>query len=246
MPWVAIDDLLPEHTKVLAVNDSRAMWLHICALCYSARNLTDGHVPRAIVARLVDHRRPYELAGKLVAAGLWHEADGGYEIHDYLHYQPSRAKVIAEREAGKKRAADSYQRRKTFADSSGEETPKTSEESGGSSPILRATPPLPSPPLPNASSSRDSSTAITGVGAAAVELYAHADMATRSVTDIRNARSYRRSIAQNAVAKYADEIAAYVERYPACTPVDVAVEVLGVPRHDALAAWAETHPESAS
>jgi hypothetical protein len=34
-----------------------------------------------------------------VDAGVWHEVDGGYELHDYLDWQPSRAQVAAERAA---------------------------------------------------------------------------------------------------------------------------------------------------
>jgi hypothetical protein len=33
----------------------------------------------------------------LTNAGLWYEVDGGYAIHDYLTYQPSKADVLAER-----------------------------------------------------------------------------------------------------------------------------------------------------
>jgi hypothetical protein len=38
---------------------------------------------------------------RLVAVGLWHEIPGGYEVHDFLDYNPSRAEVLARREATK-------------------------------------------------------------------------------------------------------------------------------------------------
>ena len=41
MTWVKVDDALPEHPKVARLSDA-AFRVHISALCYSARNLTDG------------------------------------------------------------------------------------------------------------------------------------------------------------------------------------------------------------
>ena len=42
---------------------------------------------------------------RLVETGLWEEVPGGYQIHDYLQYQPSKAKVMAERAAAQERMA---------------------------------------------------------------------------------------------------------------------------------------------
>lgn len=39
------------------------------------------------------------LPGQLVAAGLWEPMEGGWQIHDYLDYNPSRDQVLEEREA---------------------------------------------------------------------------------------------------------------------------------------------------
>jgi hypothetical protein len=38
------------------------------------------------------------VADQLVRVGLWQEVDGGYLIHDYGDYQPTKAQVLAERE----------------------------------------------------------------------------------------------------------------------------------------------------
>lgn len=38
------------------------------------------------------------VINRLLDADLWHVADGGYVVHDYLEYQPSRANVMRDRE----------------------------------------------------------------------------------------------------------------------------------------------------
>jgi hypothetical protein len=96
MPWLKIDDAFPEHMKVVGLSD-RAFRIHVSALCFCARNLTDGHVPEPTVRALTLGKKT--PINDLVRAGLWHEnGDGGFVINDYLDYNPSRAHVQAERE----------------------------------------------------------------------------------------------------------------------------------------------------
>ena len=237
MAWVKIDDRMPEHPKMLQVRDSDALWLHVCALCYCNRNLTDGFVHDDIVARLSGSKRPRQAVSKLVAAGLWHEVSGGFVIHDYLEFQPSREDVTGEREKGKDRAARSYANRK----SSGVLRPKNSEVFGDSSDVLRATQPQ---PVPVTSSSRDSSTASTGIpstaaAAEALELYADIDLSTRSITDVRNPRSYRRSIVGNAAIEHGPAILALLAERPDATPLDILTGPLGVDPFTARSALAK-------
>lgn len=90
--------------------------MQVAALCYSNRELTDGFVPRAIARRLLDWSAEDEagrrwrisrvsgmsgddvdaewVIGLLLDAGMWHETAGGYRIHDYDEYQPSKADVL--------------------------------------------------------------------------------------------------------------------------------------------------------
>lgn len=226
MTWVKIDDRMPEHPKVLQVGDSDALWLHVCALCYCNRNLTNGFVHADIVPRLSGTKRHRQAVAKLVAARLWHEVTDGYQIHDYLEFQRSKDHVVAELEAGKKRAAKSYERRK----SSDDLRPKNPEDSESSSPILQR--PIPSHPIPTTSSLYTTSTTSTGVPgvvvAEAVAIYVEADLAARSITEIRNPASYRETVANNAYAKFGPAIAAHLERRPDATAHDLATEVLGV------------------
>ncbi len=125
--YIKMSDTLPEHRKIVAVGGDAA-WLHVCALAYSSRNLTDGVIPDAVVPRLSDRRQPGRLAAKLTEVGLWHAAGHGckrcpqphpgeYVIHDYLVHQRSAAKVEeirhkradAGREGGTRKAARTKQ-----------------------------------------------------------------------------------------------------------------------------------------
>jgi hypothetical protein len=98
MPWVRLDEGFPEHPKVVAAGGDAA-WLHVCALAYCNRMETDGIIPDGMIGRLCDRKRPLQLARRLVDVGLWHAVNGGYEIHDYLCYQPTRVEIAAERAA---------------------------------------------------------------------------------------------------------------------------------------------------
>jgi len=107
MPWVKLADGFPDHPKVLEVGGDAA-WLHVCALCYCGKHLTDGRFHRSLVGRLSDRDNTPVLADELVRVGLW-AADGDYyRINDYLSFNPSKADVLDARErravAGRKGA----------------------------------------------------------------------------------------------------------------------------------------------
>lgn len=113
MPWVKLDDRFPDHPKI-AQAGPLAGWLYICGLAYANRMSTDGHLPAGIIRRLADLDNAAELADRLVSAGLWERADGGYTIHDYHDYQPtrehvehvSRARADAGQRGGKQKASN--------------------------------------------------------------------------------------------------------------------------------------------
>lgn len=101
----------PEHWKVEEVGGD-AGWLHVCALAYCSRNLTDGLIPISLVPRLSDRENPKQLARALLDVGLWHAAGHEckkcvqpdarhYVIHDYLDHQTSAERA---RETSAKRA----------------------------------------------------------------------------------------------------------------------------------------------
>lgn len=105
MTWVKLDDRLPDEPAVAALSDA-AFRLHVTALCYSSRHLTDGSVPDAMIGRW-GVRGAQRAANELVEAGLWRwQNSGDWSIVGYLDLQRSRAEAEAlsekRAEAGKR------------------------------------------------------------------------------------------------------------------------------------------------
>lgn len=152
MPWVRIEDTVPDHPKFLRAGPIAA-WLWLCGLCYCQRQLTDGFIPKEAlpflgflltdddgdeIGSLVGASR--ELGGSLVGAhkrrkvgakreqvgsyvrapenlvfryakklcrvGLWELKDGGFQIHDYLVYNDSKAVALQRKAALKQIRSD--------------------------------------------------------------------------------------------------------------------------------------------
>ena len=62
MTWLRIDDAMVDHPKIIGLSDG-AFRLHITALCYCARHLTDGTYgagERSHGTRSAPHRRAGE------------------------------------------------------------------------------------------------------------------------------------------------------------------------------------------
>jgi hypothetical protein len=98
MPWVRFEDGMDEHPKVAGLSEE-AFALHIHAIFYASRALTDGVIARGMVRRLSKAEDVRPLLRELLSAGLWLEHEHGFAIHDYLDYQPSRAEVLEQRAA---------------------------------------------------------------------------------------------------------------------------------------------------
>lgn len=145
MSWIRIDDTFPDHPKCRRVGLA-GIGLHIGALCYSARLLTDGIVPRAQLPFLTGQpmKASLKLADEMVAAGLWEQAGDDYALHDYLEYNPSRADVM------ERRAKESARKRQGIREESARNTYGVGAESAN---LPRA--PLPIPiPSPDEDTSR--------------------------------------------------------------------------------------------
>jgi hypothetical protein len=98
LPWFRLDDSFHSHPKILAAGNE-AVGLYVRCGTYAAAHLTDGKLPRDIVLLYGSDA----LADKLVAAKLWRRTRGGWQIHDYLDYNPSREAVDNERKAAAER-----------------------------------------------------------------------------------------------------------------------------------------------
>lgn len=109
MTWVRLDDGFANHPKFRGLSDA-AFRLHLSALGDCALHLTDGRIgsrnPESL-PRAPQGRKLKATIDELVSSGLWEpHPDGGWQIHDYLEYQPSRAKVLADREASADRVSN--------------------------------------------------------------------------------------------------------------------------------------------
>jgi len=83
-----------------------ASWMWFCGVLYCRRALTDGFVPKSKVPTLVpaiSTNAAFRSAAKLVEARLWHDAVGGYQIHDYLDWNPSKAAMTEYRRRDRER-----------------------------------------------------------------------------------------------------------------------------------------------
>lgn len=131
-----LDDAFADHPKVMAAGPL-ASWLHVCALLYCSRLLTDGYIPIAQVRKLADIDGAIDLADRLVEVGLWDRADDGYQVHDYLDYNPSREDTLRRRE---------YDRsRKTVGSSIKEESQRNPRGIDTDSEVSRTRNPVPRP-----------------------------------------------------------------------------------------------------
>jgi hypothetical protein len=134
MTWVKLDDQFPIHRKVGALSDA-AFRLHVEALCWSARNLTDGVIETEELRTVTRIGRAERYAAELVRWGAWRETEAGWEIHDYLDYQQSRSNVLHMREvraaagkAGGKASGESRRAGKTSGKTAGQRTQRSKAE----------------------------------------------------------------------------------------------------------------------
>lgn len=104
MPWVKFDDGYHLNLKVVvAGRDGRDV--HRACIHYAASMLTDGFIADDILPAIQKMSGVPDLVAGLEACvnatcgksgkGLLERVEGGYQVHDYLVYQPSRARVEA-------------------------------------------------------------------------------------------------------------------------------------------------------
>lgn len=99
--WVKIDDRFFHNPKIRrAGKDGRELYL--AGLTYVNGELTDGFIHRddvAYIAGWAEVNAIPETVAQLVALRLWESVENGFLIHDYHEYNPSRAEVLATRQA---------------------------------------------------------------------------------------------------------------------------------------------------
>lgn len=134
MGWAKFDDGFTDHPKVAAAGP----WGELLAMrgvIYAAKHETDGFIPAGQLARLgVGIPAVKKKAASLVEVGLWDEADGGWVIHDFLDYHPSRADKEEERAKARQRMREvraNKERSSGNPDPTPTRTPNASSASNG-------------------------------------------------------------------------------------------------------------------
>jgi hypothetical protein len=101
-----------EDEKICALHD-RSYRVHMSGLIYAAKNLTDGQLTekavKVIQAILEFQVKRYVV--ELVEAGLWVPAADGYEIKNFLEFNPRAATVKKERAMSRNRMRKMRDRR---------------------------------------------------------------------------------------------------------------------------------------
>lgn len=122
--WVRMDDGYARHRKMLAAG-AEGVALDVAGMGWAAEKGTDGFVPDYAVTVLYPVRNPRAVAARLEQVGRWERDNdrGGWQIHDFLDYNPSAAEVAdlkaARSEAGQ-RGGQNSQRRQALAKASGQ------------------------------------------------------------------------------------------------------------------------------
>lgn len=113
LKWIRIDTQMFENPKLLYLKEDkqfRAIVVHLEGMAYSGRHALAGYIPKAalriIGATAADARR-------LVEAGLWNPAPGGWEIHDWAEHQLSAEDMEKRRERAQKGAKARWDRGRT-------------------------------------------------------------------------------------------------------------------------------------
>lgn len=109
MAWGRLHDQANANAKLLALSDAAwRMWG--CGLIYCQCNLTDGFIPEhAIHTFGVRAKNKQAVADELCRVLVpgkgpcWRRVDGGYEVHDYLDWNDSRADILEGRQRARER-----------------------------------------------------------------------------------------------------------------------------------------------
>lgn len=103
MTWVKIDDKFydnPTNRELGAAGRD----LFVAGLCYCAKGLTDGTIPKVDVPLLLAQAQAKRATvTRLVDAGRWLDLGDRYQVAEYLEYQLSKERVLADRERARKK-----------------------------------------------------------------------------------------------------------------------------------------------
>lgn len=112
MSWARLDDQAHSHPKVrrALAREPASIALWTIGLSWAANYETDGAVPAFVVEALPSEVRERAIEA-LLDTRLWTRNGDGFEIHDYLDFNPSHAQLEKDRRANRRRQR-AYRNRK--------------------------------------------------------------------------------------------------------------------------------------
>lgn len=109
MLWLRLAVAVRTHPKLLQAVKAAggtAGWFWLCGLLYAREQSTDGFLAENVLDILAPGLKGWKKApAALVDANLWTRVEGGYQIRDYLEWNPSKAQLAANRESDRDRKA---------------------------------------------------------------------------------------------------------------------------------------------
>jgi len=110
MTWVRIEDTMPEDPR-WEETGALGLALHVAALAYSNRNLTDGVLSRSQARRLLPIDDVDVVIDLLVSTDTWRADGSSLHLVQSAEFQPTREKVLKRREDDRLRQEKSRARR---------------------------------------------------------------------------------------------------------------------------------------
>lgn len=89
LPWVRLDSNWysnPKFMMLAADRKWRPITVYMAGLAYCGSHGLDGFIPYYALPSILATQKE---ADELVSIQLWHSCDGGWQINDWLEYQPS-------------------------------------------------------------------------------------------------------------------------------------------------------------
>lgn len=103
--WVRVDANLHSNHKTLALlavrGGDHALCVYVFSLGYSGAQGTAGFIPTTALGLFHGKTRDANL---LVEVGMWDELPGGWDVHDWIEYQPTNTESQARSDKAKKAA----------------------------------------------------------------------------------------------------------------------------------------------
>ena len=129
--WSKFDDQFYMNPKIAMLSRDEQD-LYIAAIIYCNGQLTDGFIPAGVLPMLAAWSKieanAQAIASHLLDAGLWEMSTNGYQIHDFLDWNLSKADVLelkANRsEAGRRGGQASVAKRQAIASAKAQAKPK--------------------------------------------------------------------------------------------------------------------------